>query len=305
MIKEEILVSVFVPVYNTKKYLREALDSILLQTHRNIEIIISDDYSTDGSIEILQEYAKIDSRIKLFLQKQNLGITRNCNFLLGHCKGDFICFFAGDDVLKRDCILRMLDYAVENQELAIIFHGAGRIDHNSNELPYPWKGLDTHYGGLEDFLRKGIYLGLNGMLANKKYIGKDNFDEKLGLASDFSIIWKILSKPNARFMFLAENLSYWRKHNQSVTMAKALDCTRDAMFENYELAFKYPAFARFALKRTKKQALYIAKGRKKFVSLILISIFFSNLLFLLEPWLKPFISLEIFVKIRGHLIKNL
>lgn len=67
-----VKVSVIIPVYNVEKYLRECIDSILNQTLRDLELICVDDGSTDGSLEILYEYEKADSRVKVLTQ-HNMG----------------------------------------------------------------------------------------------------------------------------------------------------------------------------------------------------------------------------------------
>ena len=67
-VEKKIKVSVIIPVYNVEKYLRECLDSVINQTLRDIEIICINDGSTDGSLEILEEYAKKDKRIRMFFR---------------------------------------------------------------------------------------------------------------------------------------------------------------------------------------------------------------------------------------------
>ena len=92
-------VSVIVPVYNKEKYLNRCLESLLNQTYTNLEIILVDDGSTDGSLVVCQEYAKKDSRIKV-LAKKNGGVSsaRNCG--LEHSTGEWIAFVDPDDWLN-------------------------------------------------------------------------------------------------------------------------------------------------------------------------------------------------------------
>ena len=75
-------VDILLATYNGEKYLKELLDSILNQTYKNIRLIISDDCSKDNTREILEEYAKKDSRIVLYAQEHNLGYVKNFEFLL-------------------------------------------------------------------------------------------------------------------------------------------------------------------------------------------------------------------------------
>lgn len=91
-------ISVIIPVYNTEKYLSEALDSIINQTFRDIEIIAINDGSTDNCLEILNEYSKKDNRIKVYSQ-ENKGQAIARNFGLDISTGDYIYFFDSDDIL--------------------------------------------------------------------------------------------------------------------------------------------------------------------------------------------------------------
>ena len=73
-------IDILMATYNGEKYLKEQIESILNQTHKNIRLIISDDCSTDQTREIIKQYEKKDSRIKVYLQEQNLGYLKNFNF---------------------------------------------------------------------------------------------------------------------------------------------------------------------------------------------------------------------------------
>jgi len=93
------LLTIAVAVYNTEKYLRECLDSVVDQTYRNLEIICVNDCSTDNSLEILEEYATKDKRIKIIINEKNLGlgVTRNVGMEAAH--GEYILFIDSDDWL--------------------------------------------------------------------------------------------------------------------------------------------------------------------------------------------------------------
>ena len=98
-------VSVIIPVYNTEKYVRQAVESIRRQTLKDIEIIIVNDGSTDGSMTILEELAAQDERIKLFSQEnQGLSVTRNVG--LSHSTGEYVYFMDSDDLLVSDTLLK-------------------------------------------------------------------------------------------------------------------------------------------------------------------------------------------------------
>ena len=107
--KDEVLVSVIVPVYNVKGYLRRTVDSLLSQTYRNFELLLIDDGSTDGSAEICDNYEHKDDRIRT-IHKQNGGVSsaRNCG--LQNAKGEYICFVDSDDWVKEGYISDLVMY---------------------------------------------------------------------------------------------------------------------------------------------------------------------------------------------------
>lgn len=94
------LISIIVPVYNVKEYLDDCVTSILNQTYQNIEIILVDDGSTDGSHNLVDELSKKDNRIKVIHQK-NQGVSSARNVALGNATGKYICFVDADDMVSE------------------------------------------------------------------------------------------------------------------------------------------------------------------------------------------------------------
>lgn len=101
------LVSVIVPVYNSSKYLKKCIDSIVMQTYENLEIILVDDGSTDGSEKICDEYLLIDKRIKVY-HIANSGVAHARNYGIIRSSGDYIAFIDNDDTIAEDYIMSMV-----------------------------------------------------------------------------------------------------------------------------------------------------------------------------------------------------
>jgi glycosyltransferase involved in cell wall biosynthesis len=114
----EILV--FVPTYNSEKYLRECLDSVLNQTFQDWECVISDDTSTDKSVEIAREYEKKDSRFKVLTHERNVGAANNWNRAKENNKSFATKILCADDYLMLDALKKQLDILKRN-ETAIVF----------------------------------------------------------------------------------------------------------------------------------------------------------------------------------------
>ncbi len=97
------LVSIIMPVYNTEKYLRQAVDSVLGQSVKHIELIAVDDGSTDHSLQILREYERNDQRVRVFTQQnQHAGAARNLG--LSHAKGEYVLFLDSDDFFEKNLV---------------------------------------------------------------------------------------------------------------------------------------------------------------------------------------------------------
>lgn len=113
-------VSVIVPIYNVEKYLCDCLDSILAQKHKNIQVILIDDGSTDSSSYICDRYVEIDSRIKVIHQKNN-GVSRARNLGIRYMTGDYVVFIDSDDYLSNNYISHLINLIDNNRrcELAL------------------------------------------------------------------------------------------------------------------------------------------------------------------------------------------
>ena len=95
---EKELVSVIMPSYNASKYIGESIDSILNQTYSNLELLITDDHSTDeGTLRLLQEYERKDARVRIFLLPKNNGAGFARNHSIRQARGRYIAFCDSDD----------------------------------------------------------------------------------------------------------------------------------------------------------------------------------------------------------------
>jgi glycosyltransferase involved in cell wall biosynthesis len=125
------LVSIGLPIYNGEKYLRQTLDSLLSQTYNNIEIIISDNNSSDSSIEIINEYSKKNRNIRVYFQKSNIGAAKNWKFVLEQSKGDYFFWASCDDYWHPDFISKILT-CFRHKEIIAAFSFYDVIDYHTN-----------------------------------------------------------------------------------------------------------------------------------------------------------------------------
>lgn len=141
------MISVIIPVYNVEPYLRKCLDSVINQTYQDLEILCVNDGSTDNSLDILEEYATLDSRIVVFSQ-ENGGLSAARNTGLRNAKGDYVYFLDSDDYIDLNAIERLHSLAEEKSLDVIMFKLLNFYDgeiekfsENYYEMPYLTRNL--------------------------------------------------------------------------------------------------------------------------------------------------------------------
>lgn len=127
------LISVIVPIYNIKEYLERCIDSILAQTYQNIEVLMVDDGSTDGTSELVDEIALKDSRIRVF-HKENGGSSSARNLAMREAKGQYFSFIDSDDYIEPD-MMEKLYQAIQTSGMPIAQGAREEIDEQGNILP--------------------------------------------------------------------------------------------------------------------------------------------------------------------------
>ena len=122
MINKLPLVSIVIPIYNqNEQFLREAIESAINQTYLNIEILISDNHCTNGSSEIMAEYAQKNSKIKIIIPPVFLSMNENFRFSYSMASGEYICPLSSDDILYPDMVSELIKPYLEYPNLAFAF----------------------------------------------------------------------------------------------------------------------------------------------------------------------------------------
>jgi glycosyltransferase involved in cell wall biosynthesis len=128
---EQPLVSVGIPTYNRPAGLRRVLECITTQTYQNLEIIVSDNASSDSQVEkIALEFASRDGRIKYYRQEENRGAGCNFKFVLEQARGEYFIWAADDDCISENYISTLLTLLIQNRHLALA--GAKVVNIESN-----------------------------------------------------------------------------------------------------------------------------------------------------------------------------
>jgi len=136
------LVSVIIPTYNIERYIEEALQSILNQTYKNIEVVVVDDCSTDNTLKILEDIQKTDHRIKVYKNNQNLKISKTLNKAITYSSGKYIARMDGDDISLPLRLEKQVNFLEQNDEYGLCGTHLIKIDEDGNEIGIDKKILD-------------------------------------------------------------------------------------------------------------------------------------------------------------------
>lgn len=215
-------VSIIIPVYNGANYLREAIDSAISQTYKNIEIIVVNDGSSDNgeTEEIALSYG---DKIRYF-KKENGGSSSALNLGLKMMTGDYFSWLSHDDLYEPNRIEKVVEKIDEElKERQIVICGCKLIDKNGDEIFYPKRAIKGKFDCEQMFelLKKGKMINGCAITIPKCIIDKIGFfDENLVYVNDIDY-WYRLIILGGEFIFIDAKLVKTRIHDGQVTVKKA------------------------------------------------------------------------------------
>ncbi len=138
-------VSVCIPAYNHEKYIKACIESVLNQTFSDFEILVTDDGSSDGTVDVVKSFS--DPRIRLFQLPRNQGPSVAANNNFREARGEFICPLASDDLFLREKIERQVAFLSANPEIGAAFSYMRYVNEVGEEIQdhigYKWVEVDN------------------------------------------------------------------------------------------------------------------------------------------------------------------
>lgn len=142
---ENPLISILMPVYNTERYIGEAIESVIKQTYTNWELIICDDCSMDNSYEVALNYSKHDSRIKVIKNSENMRQAYSRNHAFKASRGEYIVILDSDDRMKPNKLERQLEFLQKNEKYAFVCTNAVMFNNSGDIIGYLSKNQTPSY----------------------------------------------------------------------------------------------------------------------------------------------------------------
>jgi alpha-1,3-rhamnosyltransferase len=236
------LVSIIVVTYNSSQYVLETLESAKAQTYQNIELIVTDDSSTDNTVEICREWLDKNRsrfvRTELITSPVNTGTSANCNRGLRSAKGEWLKFIAGDDLLTDNCIEDFVNYIIKNPNSKIVF--GKTIELNGKNLT-PQKLPVIFFKSLK---RQEFYLYAEAGLSAAAYFINNGFlnelggfDENYPLIEDMAL-WIKLAKKKEPLLYIDKFVVLYRIHSQNISTFKGNNYINSKYYFDKKLLIK-------------------------------------------------------------------
>lgn len=248
------LVSICVITYNQKQFIHETLASVLNQDYDNLEIVVADDGSTDGTAEIVIDYAqRFPGKIIPIVGGPNLGITGNSNRGLSACEGKYISFLGGDDLMLPDKIRIQVEYMEANPNCSISYHDLDVFRHGTDKTLYFYN--EKHKpksGNARILIRNGCLNGGSSTMVRSEFIPTEGFDSNISIASDWLFWIETLLNSDGNICYINRVLGRYRQHENNVTKANNQKYSRgemDHLASCMKLLFLHPQYSNDVLYR--------------------------------------------------------
>lgn len=212
-------VSVCIPVYNGERFIKETIEMVLAQDYENIEVLVSDNASTDGTIKEIRRIN--DKRVKLFQNSDNLGMGANWNCLLDKASGEYLIIVCADDYLLPGAIRKKVEILENNPDVNIVFSASCVMSEQRKIIfkrrPYKKsRKFNADWIQKQLFIEKNIFAEpTNNMLRRSAVEQVGEFDINLWYTIDWDYWLRILNTGNA--YYLDEILSGFRIFADSAT----------------------------------------------------------------------------------------
>lgn len=226
-------VSVIIPVYNVQNYLRPCLDSVLNQTLKEIEIICVDDGSTDGSLEILKQYAAKDNRITVLKQKNlHAGVARNAG--LAVARGEYLSFLDSDDFFELN-MLEEIHKTASFEQADIVYYGWKQYDNKEQKISFSYLPIAGNRSKVSIISNRLVNITPTPWtkLFRTKFIKTNNlYFENFASTNDLTFVYTALSLTDKISILNRSFVMYRTKREGNISLKRGMK------IENYILAIQ-------------------------------------------------------------------
>lgn len=213
-------VSVVVITFNQDKYISDCLNSILEQEYKNLEIIVSDDGSSDRTPYIVRTYqTQFPELFVTNFNVENVGITPNSNKALALCSGKYVAWMGGDDLMLPTKLQRQVEVMESNPSCHLVYHNLSVFATKTGSELHKFNEKHKHSGGVSKLIKYGSFNGACASMTRMQASPAHGFRSPLLVASDWLYFVDVVGR-YGEIIYIDEVLGRYRRHENNVT-AKA------------------------------------------------------------------------------------
>lgn len=208
------LVSIIMPCYNAERYIAQSIESVLAQTYQNWELLITDDGSTDKSVEIISKYCTKDDRINVLVPDEHQGIAKARNMSISRAKGRFVAFLDNDDLWKPEKLEKQIKFMLE-KEIGFSYTSYELVDQDGIT-----KNKIIQTQGVVDYKKylRNTIIGCGTVMIDRDIVG--HFGMPINDTSDDMAAWLSILRRGFKAYPLDEVLLQYRVTGKSASSNK-------------------------------------------------------------------------------------
>ena len=230
---KKIEASVIIPYYKKKNTIKQSIKSVILQNYKNLELILIYDDEDKSDLKFLYNLKKFDKRIRIIINKKNLGAGQSRNVGILNSKGKYICFLDADDVWKKNKLSFQINFM--NLKNCDISHTSYQIKNLKNDIVSIRKA--RNFCNFKELL-PSCDIGLSTVVVKKKIFNKSIKFPKLKTKEDF-VLWLKILKKNIKIVGIDQNLATWNMTKNSLS-SSSFQKVKDAFIVYYKyMNFNY------------------------------------------------------------------
>lgn len=216
------MISIGIPFFNAVAYLEDAIKSVLAQTFQEWELILVDDGSSDGSLDIAKKYEQLDSRVRVISDGLNKKLPTRLNEIIKEAKFDYIARMDADDIMHPQRLEKQLSFLEDNKKYDLVSSGLISID-NQNEV----KGFRCVCQLYDNFSKPSLSYPVvhPSVMARKSWYLRNQYSERYPRAEDFELWTRSIINNDFRMAVLPDLLLYYREEG---------NLSRDKIIKSYK-----------------------------------------------------------------------
>ena len=238
-------ISIEIPFFNSEKYLELAIKSILNQTYPHWELILIDDGSSDGSLDIAKKYEKMDERIRVIYDGLNKKLPGRLNQLVEESKYEYVARMDADDVMHPDRLKIQLEFLINNPQYDLVSSGLVSIDNNN--IIKGFRCVESLY---DDFKQISISYPIlhPAVLAKKSWYERNLYSTNYPRAEDFELWTRAIANNDFKCAILPDLLLFYREEG-NLSLDKIINSYNDVIKIHTEYKGSFKNIIKMKLKK--------------------------------------------------------